>query len=265
MNYYEHHIGDHLREAAHLNFMEEGALRRLRDSYFAREAPLPADVKECCKLARATSRPEREVVRSMLAQFFELHNDGYHFVRGDTQISKFRARSESAKRSAEARWHSEENSMRTHSVRNADAAQTALRTHSVRNAEAMQRAPVPISQEALSNSHASAKISNGETLEARACRLMREAGCVRVNPLHPDLIAAIAEWITPETLAATAKEAVEKGKGNPFEWAIATARGRAADGGRNGTHGSGGSESLCERAERLAREGDEHERLAAVG
>lgn len=65
---------------------------------------------------------------------------------------------------------------------------------------------------------------------AQACRLMRAAGCIQTNPGHVHLLAALAEGVTPQTLADTAAEAVAAGKTNPFIWAIATARGRHADG-----------------------------------
>lgn len=55
---------------------------------------------------------------------------------------------------------------------------------------------------------------------------MREAGCVTVNPGHPDLLAALAEGVTPEDLGHAAAEAVQLRKAKPFPWAIATARGR---------------------------------------
>jgi len=68
------------------------------------------------------------------------------------------------------------------------------------------------------------------TAAGHACRLMREAGCARFNPGHVDLLAALAEGVSPDVLASTAAEAVAAGKANPFVWAIATARGRHADG-----------------------------------
>jgi hypothetical protein len=83
------------------------------------------------------------------------------------------------------------------------------------------------SRQAPENSKASAPTQAGE-----ACRLMRQAGCVQTNPAHPDLLAALAEGVSPETLADTVREAIDAGKGNPFTWAIATARGRHAQGPR---------------------------------
>jgi len=53
------------------------------------------------------------------------------------------------------------------------------------------------------------------------------------NPSHPELLAALAEGVTPEALAATAREGVETRKGNPFAWACTTARGRHAQGAKD--------------------------------
>lgn len=63
---------------------------------------------------------------------------------------------------------------------------------------------------------------------ARACLLLRQAGCARVNPGHPDLLAALAEGVAPETIRDTYAEKPDAA--NPFAWAIATARGRHAEG-----------------------------------
>jgi len=70
----------------------------------------------------------------------------------------------------------------------------------------------------------------GATEEARACVLMGEAGCKSTNPNHPELVAAIADGITPEALRDTAIEGISKGKTDPFAWACTTARRRKANG-----------------------------------
>ena len=62
----------------------------------------------------------------------------------------------------------------------------------------------------------------------RACLLLRQAGCVRVNPSNPDLLAAIAEGVTPEAIRDTYAEKPDAT--NPFAWAITTARARHAEG-----------------------------------
>ncbi|HZR35128.1 MAG TPA: YdaU family protein [Nevskia sp.] len=89
MNYYEHHIGDYLKDAAFLTMVQDGAYRRLLDAYYTREKPLPADVKECCKLARAQTKPERDAVAYVLREFFNLEQDGHHQKRCEEEIAVF--------------------------------------------------------------------------------------------------------------------------------------------------------------------------------
>lgn len=92
MNYYEHHIGDYAKDAGHLSMMETGAYRRLLDAYYSREQPLPGDVNVCCKLARATTKAERDAVQYVLAEFFDLGADGYHQSRCDAEIARCKER-----------------------------------------------------------------------------------------------------------------------------------------------------------------------------
>lgn len=89
MNYYEHHIGDYAKDAGYLSMIEDGAFRRLLDAYYTREAPLPASAKDCCKLARASSKTERDAVVYVLGEFFDLREDGYHQKRCDEEIERY--------------------------------------------------------------------------------------------------------------------------------------------------------------------------------
>jgi uncharacterized protein YdaU (DUF1376 family) len=89
MNYYEHHIGDFAKDAGYLSMIEEGAYRRLIDAYYTRERPLPADLKECCKLARAATKVERDAVAYVLKEFFDLHDDGHRQKRCDEEIERY--------------------------------------------------------------------------------------------------------------------------------------------------------------------------------
>jgi uncharacterized protein YdaU (DUF1376 family) len=91
INYYEHHLGDYLKDAAHLSLLEDGALRRLLDVYYVREGPLPLDLNECCKLARCTSAAERKAVIYVLGHVLTKAADGYHYARADAAIAAYRA------------------------------------------------------------------------------------------------------------------------------------------------------------------------------
>lgn len=138
MNYYEHHLGDYMRDTAHLSMVEDCAYRRLLDAYYIREKPLPADLNECCKLARAATKIERNAVAYVLREFFKPDDDGQHQRRADTEIARFQDKQRKAKASADARW--------SHTERNANASPNAMRTQCERNADGMHRAPVPSPQ-----------------------------------------------------------------------------------------------------------------------
>jgi uncharacterized protein YdaU (DUF1376 family) len=126
MNYYEHHLGDYMRDTAHLSLLEDGAYRRLIDAYYVRERPLPIDLKECCKLARAVTKPERDAVAYVLKEFFERTEEGYRQKRCDEVLQKYLDKKNKAAASANARWSQCE--------RNANASKTHMRTQCERNA-----------------------------------------------------------------------------------------------------------------------------------
>jgi len=75
VNYYERHIGDYLKDTAHLSLLEHGVYTRLMDVYYTREGAIPA--KEVARLIGARSKDEREARAAVLAEFFVLE-DGLH-------------------------------------------------------------------------------------------------------------------------------------------------------------------------------------------
>jgi uncharacterized protein YdaU (DUF1376 family) len=90
MNYYEHHIGDYAEATAHLTFVEDAAYSRLIRKYYATEKPIPADLKKAQRLVGAREKVEREAVVAVLEEFFELRDDGWHQVRCDRDIARFK-------------------------------------------------------------------------------------------------------------------------------------------------------------------------------
>lgn len=90
INYYEQHIGDYMRDTAHLSMLEDGAYRRLMDVYYAREAPLPDDRRAIYKLARASTKAEREAVDYVLTEYFKLIDGSWHQKRCDEEIDRYR-------------------------------------------------------------------------------------------------------------------------------------------------------------------------------
>lgn len=241
MNYYEHHLGDYMRDTAHLSMLEDAAYRRLLDAYYVREKPLPLDPKECAKLARATSKPERDAVAYVLREFFERREDGYHQRRADVEIARFQDKSAKARASIEKRWER----VRVENERNTNVSDPNIRTYNKGNTPpARPQTPDTRHQsqvgstEASTEGYESARASDpdhgampvGQNLVVRACTLMRQAGIptARMNPSHAELIAGVREGALPEQYRDTAIEAINAGKENPFAWVIATVRKRNA-------------------------------------
>lgn len=87
MNYYERHIGDYLKDTAHLSLLEHGVYTRLLDVYYTREAPLPA--ADVARLIGARTREEKAALQVVLAEFFQLDGDAYRQPRADREIARF--------------------------------------------------------------------------------------------------------------------------------------------------------------------------------
>lgn len=98
MNYYEHHIGDYDADTSHLSWAEDMAYTRLIRLYYRKEQPIPSDLAQACRLVRATSKEERKAVETVLQEFFELHEDGWHQHRCDAEVEAYQKRCEHNRR-----------------------------------------------------------------------------------------------------------------------------------------------------------------------
>jgi len=90
MNYYPFHIGDYASATRHLSWDEDLAYRRLLDVYYTTEKPLPADLRQVCRLVLATSETQRKAVEIVLTEFFVLAEEGWASVRADAEIELMR-------------------------------------------------------------------------------------------------------------------------------------------------------------------------------
>ncbi|KUY74566.1 hypothetical protein WI25_01445 [Burkholderia cepacia] len=70
MNFYKRHIGDYLKDTAHLSLLEHGVYTRLLDVYYTREAGIPDD--QAARLIGARARDELSALKVVLDEFFEL-------------------------------------------------------------------------------------------------------------------------------------------------------------------------------------------------
>ena len=113
MNYYQHHIGDFIRDTSRLSDSQSMAYLRLIWMYYETEQPLENDIDAIAFKIGANASD----VNQILKHFFFLHDDGlWHQARCDKEILAYRTKSEKAKKGANARWENA-NAMRTHSER----------------------------------------------------------------------------------------------------------------------------------------------------
>lgn len=94
MNYYKRHIGDYAAATRHLSLLEHGVYCLMLDIYYTQEKALPVDTRAVQRLVNARSEDERQAVEVILSEFFELHADGWHQPRCDTEIHHKQAVSE---------------------------------------------------------------------------------------------------------------------------------------------------------------------------
>ncbi len=267
MNYFELYPGDYLRDTTRLTLVEHGAYLRLLLAYYGEEEPLPADFPELYLIAGAHSATEKEAVRKVAEKHFPVGPDGLrHNKKADEIIAQAKARMEAApdKKANEAerqRRHRERRAELFEQLRAVGivppmktttaelerlVTQHVTRDNGRDERDASRDGHAPVTRHITatrpqtpdptypSGNNASTGGSEGAPNPAGlACRLMRQAGCTGTNPAHPELIAALAAGVAPETLAATAAEAIADGKAKPFAWACVTARSRHLEGPRD--------------------------------
>lgn len=92
VNYYRLHIGDYLRDTAHLSLLEHGVYTRLLQVYYSREAPI-ADAEKY-RLVGARSEDERAAVDAVLGEFFTRSGEGWVQARCDREIAEYQVKAE---------------------------------------------------------------------------------------------------------------------------------------------------------------------------
>jgi uncharacterized protein YdaU (DUF1376 family) len=218
VNYFELYPGDYLRDTSRLSLTDHGAYLKLMLAYYGDEQALPADYDGLYQIAAAITAGDKTAVRKIADRYFPIASDGLRRNnRIDAEIAK------AQKRIAQAR----ENGAKHKPGKNPAGMPAGNPAGHPAGTQ-----PVTRSGEALHTPHATSQgESSGHTLSSlegattagRACRLMRDAGCMRSNPSHAGLLQALAAGVTPEALGDTAREGIEKSIGDPFAWAIATA------------------------------------------
>ncbi|WP_104655073.1 YdaU family protein [Ralstonia insidiosa] len=84
MNFYKRHIGDYIKDAAHLSLLEHGVYARLMDVYYTREAGIPDG--QASRLIGARSKEEQQAVQNVLGEFFTLADGVWTQARCEREI-----------------------------------------------------------------------------------------------------------------------------------------------------------------------------------
>lgn len=108
MNYYPFHIGDYVSATRHLSWEEDAAYRRLLDTYYTTEKPLPADLRQVCRLVLATTDSQRAAVEIVLGEFFQLTATGWISERAEREIAAMQDKQQKQRAKANKRWHKPE-------------------------------------------------------------------------------------------------------------------------------------------------------------
>lgn len=87
-SWYPRFPGDYGRDTPHLSLSEHGSYTLLLDYCYATGKPLPRERADAYRICRASSNVERRAVDSVLEQFFDLREDGWHNKRADYEIRK---------------------------------------------------------------------------------------------------------------------------------------------------------------------------------
>lgn len=241
MNYFEHHIGDYDADTAHLSWVEDMAYTRLLRLYYRKEAPIPADVGQACRLVRATGKEQREAVAAVLAEFFILREDGWHQRRADFEIERYQTKAARNREVGKLGGRPPKNKTQTEPTGNPDGFCEEPKHNPPQTPD-----PIPNNQE--KNAPGGSSTPPARTLGAQASMRMKDAGMAGVSPSHPKLIALLDAGITLDELADAAADAVSRGK--PFAYALSTAEGRRRDSATAPLPAAGATETPWQRSQR---------------
>lgn len=94
MNYYQFHVGDYAAHTRNLGLLEDLAYRRMLDAYYVSERPFMGTTQDVAR--EIGMREHIEDVEYVLNRFFVREGDAWTNKRADSEIVRFREKSEMA-------------------------------------------------------------------------------------------------------------------------------------------------------------------------
>jgi uncharacterized protein YdaU (DUF1376 family) len=200
MHYYQHHIGDFIKDTANLNDHQLATYLRMIWAYYDAEKPFNDELEDIAFAMRS----DEKTVRLLLKHYFTETEKGWVHTRCDKEIAVFKGKSEKAKQSAKSRWTNA-------NAQNKDA--------NAQNKDANQE-PRTNNQEPVNKTHTGDDCNSFEiTKIASVCiSIKREFDlqnkqCFDIQQSHPTLNALIEAGETPQEFADAARVSAQKGKG----------------------------------------------------
>lgn len=92
MNFYKRHIGDYVRDTAHLSLLEHGVYARLLDVYYSRETGIPDG--QAARLIGARAKDEVAAVDAVIREFFTIRDGVWIQRRCEREIEHASAKAE---------------------------------------------------------------------------------------------------------------------------------------------------------------------------
>lgn len=213
MNYYERHLGDYARDTGHLSLLEHGVYTVLLDRYYATEQGIPQ--ADAYRVARASSRQERQAVDRVLAEFFVLEDGVYRMGRVEREIARYREKSGKASASAKARW--------AKSKGNANALRTDMRTHSDGNA---LQTPSTSSEAKASGAAAPQQPSGQPPPDPK--KALWDLGVSILGEKNRAIIGAACKRVGEQRVAEVFAQMAADRKADPVSWFMAATSERKA-------------------------------------
>lgn len=116
MHYYQHHIGDFIKDTANLDDHQLATYMRMLWLYYTDEKPLTGALEDIAFAMRS----DEKTIRLLLRHYFTEESDGWVHARCEREITEFHSKAEKARNSANARWKNKKEK-RSNSERNANA------------------------------------------------------------------------------------------------------------------------------------------------
>jgi uncharacterized protein YdaU (DUF1376 family) len=100
MHYYQHHIGDFIKDTSFLTNEEVGIYLKLLWLYYDTEQPLPNTMFELSM--KVNARDQQDVLAGILGMFFTLQDNEWHHTRCDKEIQHYHQQLDTASKAGKA-------------------------------------------------------------------------------------------------------------------------------------------------------------------